>query len=68
MLDKFYKALNKSLDKASPKVVPNTKSRDFVWYKTKHDMLSKKVNAAYVTFVKNRSPENKTDYKNSLKI
>ena len=54
MVERFYKVINYSLDKAAPKILPNKKNKDFVWYTVEHRDMSKRVNRLYIRYIKSR--------------
>ena len=64
MVERFYKVINYSLDKAAPKILPNKKNKDFVWYTVEHRDMSKRVNRLYIRYIKSRRREDYDTYKN----
>ena len=63
MLTKLYKVLNEAIDMAAPKVPMKTRAVGFKWYTAEHKALSRKVNRAYVKYIKRKSEVNYRKYR-----
>ena len=63
MVDSLYEAINKSLDKVSPKIKASGKGNSFSWYTNEHELMSKNVNKLYIRAMRTRNSDDWVCYK-----